>query len=169
MANNTTSYKLLISCPSDVNYCVDKIKEEIHKFNKRYGERNGIYINSYYWREDIYPVMGINPQDLINQQIVDSSDMNIAVFWNRFGEPTKNYASGTEEEIERMLSNDKQVFIYFLNKPVPVEEISDQTLKVKDFKQRHKQDGVYIEVTDEESLLNRITIDLERYFEDKKK
>lgn len=33
----------------------------------------------------------------------------VAIFWTKFGTPTDKYGSGTEEEIEEMLSSNKQV------------------------------------------------------------
>ena len=60
------------------------------------------------------------------------------MFWTRFGSPTEKYGSGTEEEIEEMIASGKQVFLYFLDKPMPPSEMdSDEYKKVKAFKEKY--------------------------------
>ena len=55
-------------------------------------------------------------------------------FGTRFGTATDNYGSGTEEEIEEMLSADKQVFMYFLEAPIIPSNIDiKQYEKVQEF------------------------------------
>ena len=70
--------------------------------------------------------------------------MALGVFWTRFGTPTENYGSGTEEEIERMLSMGKQVFLYFLDKPLSPSKIDqEQYKKILLFKDKHKSEGIF--------------------------
>lgn len=118
MPKDIKVYDLLISCPSDVSEYVEMLEKEINHFNNLFGRKNDIIVRTRYWSRDSYSGFGNQPQELLNKQIVDSSDMAVGVFWTRFGSPTENYGSGTEEEIERMLSEGKQVFLYFLDKPL---------------------------------------------------
>ena len=118
MSSNIKVYDLLISCPSDVSESVDILEKEVVRFNNFFGRFNNIIVRTRYWYRDAYSEFGNHPQNLIDKQIVDSSDMVLGVFWTRFGTPTENYGSGTEEEIERMLDMGKQVFLYFLDKPI---------------------------------------------------
>ncbi|WP_353622123.1 hypothetical protein [Halocella sp. SP3-1] len=60
-----------------------------------------------HWETSAFPESGKRPQALLNKQIVNDSDAAIAIFWTRFGTPTEEYDSGTEEEIEKMLKSDK--------------------------------------------------------------
>ena len=119
MSKKITVFDLLISCPSDVEKYVDMLEKEVYRFNNLFGRTCNVIIRTRHWSKDSYPEFGNHPQELINKQIVESSDMLLAVFWTRFGTLSQNYGSGTEEEIEKMLSMKKQVFVYFLNSPIP--------------------------------------------------
>ena len=145
MAKDIKAYDLLISCPSDVTDCVDMLEKEIHRFNDLFGRRNNIIVRPRHWSKDAYSEFGNQPQELLNRQIVDSSDMILGVFWTRFGTPTENYSSGTEEEIERMLSMKKQVFLYFLDKAINLSKLDDeQYKKIKSFMERYKNKGIFL-------------------------
>lgn len=61
-----------------------------------------------------------------------------AIFWTRFGTPTDKYGSGTEEEIEEMLSAGKQVFMYFLDAPKNPSKVDmEQYKKLENFKEKY--------------------------------
>ncbi len=166
MPNNITVYDLLISCPSDVAEYVDMLEKEVLHFNNFFGRSNNIMVRTRHWSKDTYSEFGNPPQELLNKQIVDSSDMALGVFWTRFGTPTENYGSGTEEEIERMLAMGKQVFLYFLDKPVCPSKINqEQYKKIQTFMDNHKNEGIFFNVPDEKALTNKFRENLELYFD----
>lgn len=168
MPSDVKAFDLLISCPSDVSDYVDVLEKEVYRFNNTFGRANNLILRPRHFSNDVYSDFGDQPQSKINQQIVDSSDMVVGVFWTRFGTPTENYGSGTEEELERMLSNNKKVFLYFLNKPIAPDSINYSQLgKVKRFKEKNKNRSIYFTVNDEVSLAKRFTQDLELYFFEK--
>lgn len=169
MGKNREVYDLLISCSEDVAECVSLIKEKIDHFNRLYGRSHNVYVQTCYWKDDVFPESGERPQELINKQIVDDADFAVAVFWTRFGTPTENYGSGVEEELERMLKENKQVFLYFMEKPIlPALFNPDEFAKIEDFRNRYKNRGIYKVVNSEETLANEFRDDLERYFIKKK-
>lgn len=129
MAKDIKVYDLLISCPSDVSEYVEMLEKEVNHFNNFFGRKNNIIVRTRHWSKDSYSEFGNQPQELLNKQIVDSSDMALGFFGTRFGTPTENYGSGTEEEIERMLSMGKQVFLYFLDKPLSPSKIDQEQYK----------------------------------------
>lgn len=152
MPKNITQYELLISCPGDVRKEVEIIKEVVHKFNSEFSKTLGIMIQERYWGKDSYPASGDTPQKILNKQFVDDCDAAVAIFWTRFGTPTDEYGSGTEEEIEKMLASDKQVFMYFSDSPISLSEIDvEQYEKVNEFKKKYADRGLYWEykTTDE--------------------
>lgn len=101
----------------------------------------------------------------MNKQIVETSDLAVAVFWTKFGEPTEHYASGTEEEIETMISNGKQVFVYFLDKPISPSTLnSKEYKKIINFKKKYCGQGIYVTVKDEIKLESDILDGLTHYF-----
>jgi CheY-like chemotaxis protein len=166
MPNNIIVYDLLISCPSDVAEYVDMLEKEVLHFNNFFGRSNNIIVRTRHWSKDSYSEFGNPPQELLNKQIVDSSDLALGVFWTRFGTPTENYGSGTEEEIERMLAMGKQVFLYFLDKPVCPSQINqEQYKKIQTFMNKHKNEGIFFSVPDEKTLANKFRENLELYFD----
>lgn len=165
MPKRITVYDVLISCPSDVGEYIDSIKRGVQRFNSTYGEYRGIILRTKYWKDDAFAQSGGSAQDILNTQIVEPSDMAIAVFWTKFGEPTVRFGSGTEEEIENMISNGKQVFLYFLDKPVlPSMMNSSQYKKILNFRKKYHDKGIYFTVKDERELESRIEDGLIRYF-----
>lgn len=166
MPSNITVYDLLISCPSDVSEYIDILEKTVNHFNNFFGRTHNIIIRTKHWTKDSYSEFGSNPQELLNKQIVDSSDLAIGVFWTKFGTPTGSYGSGTEEEIERMIKMNKQVFIYFLDKPINPSKINQsQYKKIQEFMDKHKKDGIYFNVQDEVTLANKFRDNLELYFD----
>lgn len=169
MGKQVEKYDLLISCPGDVEEYVNLLKEKIDDFNRLYGRNNNIYIESRYWRNDSFSESGGKPQELLNSQIVDDADFAVAVFWTRFGTPTENYGSGVEEEVERMLNNGKQIFLYFMDKPISPSSLNFKDYsKIKKFRERYKNCGIYKVADSEENLAKIFREDLERYFIKKK-
>lgn len=166
MINNIKVYDLLVSCPSDVSEYLDILEKEINHFNNFFGRFNDIIIRSRHWFKNAYSEFGDNPQSLLNKQIVDSSDLMVGVFGTRFGTPTENYDSGTEEEIERMLMQGKQLFLFFLDKPVSPSKIDiGQYQKVHAFMDRYKDKGIFFVVQDEKMLASKFRDNLELYFD----
>lgn len=165
MPKTTTTYDLLISCPGDVSEYLNVISECVENFNKTIGDLNGIRLEIKHWSKDSYPQSGGKPQELLNSQFVRDCDAAIAIFWTRFGTPTDKYESGTEEEIEEMLSVNKQVFMYFLEAPiVPSELNQNQYKKVQDFKEKYQDKGVYAIVNNKDDFYKQLTNHLSLYF-----
>lgn len=114
---------------------------------------------------DSYPQSGDKPQELLNKQFVRECDAAVAIFWTKFGTPTDRYGSGTEEEIEEMLSSNKQVFMYFLDAPVNPSSVDmEQYKKVQAFKEKYKDRGIYFIVRDEQELRQLFTNHLGMHF-----
>ena len=164
-----TAYDLLISCPGDVVQFLDIIRECIDNFNRTIGRVNNAEIVARHWSTDSYPQSGDRAQEVLNKQFVRDCDAAVALFWTKFGTPTDKYGSGTEEEIEEMLSAGKQVFTYFLNMPVDPSTIDmEQYERVKSFKKRYEDGnekrGTYAVVKDENELRKEFTNHLTMHF-----
>ena len=140
MAQNVMLYDILISCPGDITEEREIINEAIIRFNDLYSDTLGITLRSKHWSKNSFPESGDKPQALLNRQFVNNCDAAVAIMWGRFGTPTDEYGSGTEEEIEIMLSQGKQVFMYFSDKPIPPSKIdSDQYNRVSAFREKYKE------------------------------
>ena len=111
MPKNVDLYNLLISCPGDVTSEIKIINEVVNDFNDRFSEALGVLLKTKHWSKNSYAQSGGNPQTLLNEQFIKDCDVAVAIFWTRFGTPTDEYGSGTEEEIELMLKSKKQIFM----------------------------------------------------------
>ena len=165
MASNVTVYDLLISCPGDVKDAVNVINEVVESFNQKYISTLNIGIRTRYWKKSSYPQLGGKPQELLNKQFVEDCDLAVAIFKTRFGTPTDEYGSGSEEEIEIMLDVGRQVFLYFDDSPVSPSDIdADQYQKVKDFEEKYRTRGIYYNYKSLEEFRTHFDAHITQYF-----
>lgn len=165
MAKQITQYELLISCPGDIIDEVKIIEDVVEKFNQQFSATLGISILTRHWSKSSYPQSGSKPQHIINQQIVEECDAAIAMFWTRFGTPTDQYGSGSEEEIEIMLEKGKQIFMYFCDKQVEPSKIdSKQYNKILKFREKYKTKGLFYCYNTNEEFKELINAHLTMHF-----
>lgn len=170
MAQNVVLYNLLISCPGDVQGEVKLIEDAVGEFNELYAEPLGITIQTRHWSKSSYAQSGGKPQALLNEQFVKKCDAAVAIFWTRFGSPTDEYGSGTEEEIEIMLQSGKQVFMYFSDKPIPPSQVNDEDYRrVQAFRGKYKDRGLYSTYSTDEEFRKLFFAQLSMYFLSDKK
>lgn len=165
MPKNLLQYDILISCTSEVSTEIGIIKSCIDRFNRSIGSDKGILLNPMHWSTDSYPESGGKPQELLNKQFVLECDLAIGVFWTKFGTPTENYGSGTEEEIEELLKMNKQVFLYFSDVPIqPSQFDQNQYGKVSDFRKKYQGRGIYSTYSKHEEFENNLISHLSQHF-----
>lgn len=116
--------------------------------------------------------MGDRAQGVINDQVVNSCDMAIGVFWTRLGSPTGVSESGTAEEIEWFIKNQKPVMVYFSSRSIdPTKLDLDQYKSLKDFEKRMQKiglTGAYNNLTDfREQLFNQLSINVRKLIDGK--
>lgn len=144
MPKNITQYDLLISCPGDITEEIKAIDRCVAKFNEMFGNKLNIAIRTRHWSKSSFAQSGDKPQAILNEQFVDECDAAVALFWTRFGTPTDEYGSGTEEEICKMLDAGKQVFMYFSDAPIPPSTMeTEQYKKILSFREKYKDKGLY--------------------------
>ena len=90
--------KLFLSSPSDVSEERKIVENVIMQINKNEGLENSYNIHVYKWEDDYTPDW-MPYQEQINEELKDT-DIYVGILWNRFGSPTLQYTSGTEEEFE---------------------------------------------------------------------
>jgi hypothetical protein len=133
-------YTVFVASPTDVKKERDLLEDVIKEVNLTHGGPLGYELELWKYEENAFPSAG-KPQDVINN-IIKPYQLFIGIMWKRFGTPTPNAGSGTEEEYNKAFEawQKKQVIdimFYFCKKPVaPVslEEI-DQMGKVFKFKE----------------------------------
>ena len=169
LPKNIVRYDLLISCPGDVQSEIDLIKECVEEFNEKFSDTLGVMVQVRHWKKSSFSQSGDKPQELLNEQFVKECDAAVAVFWTRFGTPTDKYGSGTEEEIEIMLDAGRQVFMYFAEKPISPSSLDvEQYGKIKEFKEKYKDRGIYFTYSTEEEFSKLFFSHLTKYFLSKK-
>ncbi len=165
MAKTVTQYDLLISCPGDIQSEIGIIKQVVEDFNERYSDTLGISLRARHWKKSSYAQSGGKPQSLLNEQFVKQCDAAVAVFWTRFGTPTDEYGSGAEEEIELMLKAEKQVFMYFSDKPIlPSAHDPAEYAKINAFRAKYKDKGIYFTYSSDEEFSKLFTAHLAQHF-----
>ena len=153
MPKNVVQYDLLISCPGDIENEIKIIDDAVSQFNTQFSDALGISIRTKHWRKNSYAQSGGKPQALLNEQFVKDCDAAVAIFWTRFGTQTDEYGSGTEEEVELMLSSGKQVFMYFSDKPLSPSQMNDDNYKkVQAFREKYKDRGIYFTYSSDEEF-----------------
>src|SRR5258708_31902797 len=103
MAYSALVRRLLISCPGDVPISdLTIVHKAINRWNGIYGESFGTAVVPISWGTHAAAEFGDSPQEILNSQLVDRSDICLALFANRLGTPTASAESGTADEIERI-------------------------------------------------------------------
>ena len=165
MPKNISQYDLLISCPGDISTELQVIKDAVEKFNTIFTDSLGISIRTKHWSKNSYAQSGGKPQELLNKQFVNDCDAAVALFGTKFGTPTDQYGSGTEEEIEIMLRDGKQVFMYFSDKPIPPSQHNlNGYQQISAFREKYKNRGLYSTYTSDENLAELFFAHLTQHF-----
>jgi hypothetical protein len=87
------------------------------------------------WETHARPEFGVRPQGAINAQIVQTCDILIGMFWTKLGTDTGIAESGTIEEINQFVEQQKPALLYFSDRPTAPSAINlEQLRKLKDFK-----------------------------------
>lgn len=169
--NNIYEIKCFIASPGDTseerNAC-EKVFEEI---NHGLGSCLGFRIVSVRWEKNIYPSVGEYAQQVINRQMDGNYDLFIGIMKSRFGTPTPQAGSGTEEEFNiafEKFQNEEigNLFFYFgIPEGSPYELDIDQFKKVKEFRNKIEQNGVVtMQYQGLEDFKKQLKNNLEDYF-----
>ncbi|MGD7196592.1 hypothetical protein HI806_08495 [Ralstonia solanacearum] len=165
MSFDAKVFKVLVASPGDVEEERQAIPEVISRWNTVNSETTGVVLLPVKWETHSAPLMGGRAQGVINNQLVTDCDMAIGVFWTRLGSPTGVSESGTAEEIEWFIENNKPVMVYFSSRSVnPTKLDLDQYKALKDFEGKMQKIGLtgsYNNLIDfKEQLLNQLTINV---------
>jgi hypothetical protein len=143
MARNTTAVRILIASPSDVEHERKILADAISRWNAANSKAVGVVLEAIRWETHAHPATGEHPQEIINQQIVDDSDMVVGVFWSRLGTATPGGPSGTVEEIERLRKRNKRVLLYFSLAAIPQGHDPEQFRRLQEYKQTLKEGTLF--------------------------
>jgi len=165
MSFDAKIYKILVASPGDVEEERNAIPEIISEWNNVNAELHNVVLLPIKWETHSAPLMGDRPQGIINNQVVTSCDMAIGVFWTRLGTPTGASESGTAEEIEWFIDNNKPVMLYFSSRELNPSKLDiEQYTALKNFEKKMQKIGLtgsYSTITDfREQLLRQLSINV---------
>ena len=136
-------YVVVICGPADVTKEVGIASAVVDEWNRANSDTRKIMVQCKHWRYDAAPDLSARPQEVINQQIIDSADILVAILWSRMGTATGLFASGTEEEIQRGRAQGKRVMVYFSDRdPPPPTTTYEQLLKLEAFRTKLLSHGL---------------------------
>jgi hypothetical protein len=129
-----TVIEILIASPGDVTQERKIARDVILGWNQVHARKEGLILLPRMWEIDATPQMGSDPQDIINKQLTENSDLIIAVFWTKLGTRTPHAISGTVEEISKHVDSGKPALIYFSKRPPGYDMPYDQRPALESFK-----------------------------------
>jgi hypothetical protein len=170
MARASIVLSVLVSSPSDVEAECATVLGAIRDWNSSHSRDVGIVLEPVQWQTHAYPESGDRPQAIINRQIVDASDMVIAVFGHRIGTATGTTQSGTIEEIERLRAKGKLVAVYFSSGLIPREHDPEQLRLLNEYRESLKENTLYWKFESTEDLyrliLQHLAMSVSRIYQD---
>ena len=113
MSYLATVYRVMIASPSDVIEEKEIIRKVINRWNDINSKKSGIVLLPVSWETHTSPETGSPPQSIINKRILKDCDLLVGIFKSRVGMATDNYPSGTIEEIEEHIKENKPAMLYF--------------------------------------------------------
>ncbi len=135
MSFKSETYLVLIASPSDLTDERQAATEAINDWNAQHAVAESVVLLPVKWETHAIPQSGIRPQEAINRQLVQRSDILVGMFWTKFGSKTGVAESGTVEEIDQFVTAGKPALLYFSSRPIDPNKIDlKQHKKLKSFK-----------------------------------
>lgn len=91
--------RVFIASPGDLADDRDEVEDAIHEWNRQHASHQQVVLLPQRW-EGAAARQGGDGQQQINEQQVRESDVVLAMFHTKLGQPTERSVSGTAEEIE---------------------------------------------------------------------
>jgi tetratricopeptide (TPR) repeat protein len=127
--------RVLIASPSDLTEERKVAIETVYEWNAQHSEAESVVLLPVAWETHSSPRANVRPQQAINEQLVDKSDVLVGMFWTKLGTSTGVAESGTIEEIDRFVLAGKPALLYFSSRPIDPGAIDPkQNRRLKAFK-----------------------------------
>lgn len=161
MPKHTIEYRCLLISPSDVSNERAALTELVNYWNAQIGRGLDARVELVRWESHATPDMSGAPQNIINEQLLESCDMGIAIFWSKLGTPTEEYDSGSVEEISRLVQRGARVMVYFSSQPIPQEALrGDQYSRLQEVRNKFKNEGLLATYADVAHLREQVNLHL---------
>lgn len=110
MSTITNVYSILLSSPNDVQMERKLVSRNIVEINLLINKFFNVGVRLIKWETDTNSTIGDSAQEIITEQLGSDFDIYLGIMGTRFGTPTRNAMSGTEEEFNNAYN------IYLKNK-----------------------------------------------------
>ena len=161
-------YNIMIASPGDVDEERRICREIIYDWNSIHSKKYRIILNPIGWEINSFPETGQHPQEVLKKQLLNEADILVGLFWNRLGTSTKEYASGTIEEITKHVDSGKPALLYFSNVEIRPDKIDmEQYKKLVEYKQAIKHASLYKEYSNISEFKDLFSKDLQLIVNDK--
>ena len=162
---NCCKVKVMIVSPSDVpREQREMVKNALYHWNE-VNFRSNIVFSVLGYDINAHADVGDHPQELLNHQLLEQADILIAIFWTKFGSPTTEYLSGSEEEIERHINAGKMALLFFSNENIDPQLLRDpgrlkQYEQLIKYKESKKNTSFYKEFSTDEEFQRKLNDDI---------
>lgn len=152
-----TVYRVLVGSPNDVQEERQIARETVYSWNDHNSKNSGVVLLPVLWETHSTPIInGQGPQKVLNAQVVEPSQILVAIFLHRLGTPTGRYNSGTVEEIEKFIAQKKPALVYFCTRAIPQSIEADEFKRLQNFKNILKSKGLFAEFETKEDLSKKL-------------
>jgi hypothetical protein len=153
--NLAARINVAIASPTDVREERDVVPKVFLRWNSA---RSDAILHPEMWEHSAVPALGGHPQKILNKQIIDKSELLIAIFWSRLGTPTPDAESGTVEEIEEFIEakGAARVMLYFCTRDIRHDIDLEELQRLRDYKETMKTRGLYQEYSTPADFENKL-------------
>lgn len=145
-------YKIMIGAPSDIQHEIQIAYQVINKWNNINSASKQLIVLPIHWSISSYPTSGLHPQKILNQQLVEKSDLMLCFFGAKLGSATDTEISGTVEEINEHIRAGKHVMVFFRNQ-IDVRELDvEQFGRLEKYKQTIQNKVLWVDYNNENEL-----------------
>lgn len=152
MTQKLKRIRIHVSSPGDVEEERNVLTNVVEELQRDIGQKHGLSLELVRWEESTVPSLGATAQDVINRQI-SATDVFIGILWSRFGSPTAEASSGTEEELKRGIDSWQilgrpHVLVYFCDRPLSISQVdTEQISRIQKFKKSISEQRLYATYT----------------------
>ena len=138
------TYNIFIASPSDVKEERDEAQRLINKWNGVNSYSSNMALLPLRWEDNVAPGLENDGQSIINEKLLDRTDLLVAIFWSRIGSPTKRNISATVEEIEYHTKQQKPAMLFFCTRKPEEGYDVQQYEAVKKLKEQYQNGKDYL-------------------------
>lgn len=167
MAISVQKIRIFISSPGDVRDERERLTKVFEELNTTVAAEKGLVLEAVRWETHARAEIGDGPQAIINRQLGTDFDVFLGIMWQRFGTPTAEADSGTEEEFlhayeAREADRRKRILFYFCERPPETWPPDDykQLAKVGAFRSELEKKGLLGTYKTAEDFADRVRRDL---------